>query len=123
MLRLKLKSQDNKVCKMRFREWEERQWCFNFALKNKKLQYCEDAMAILKRKYIKVSLKDSQKGDIISFHGGNNQVHHYAIISKTNGFINGTYVHSKWGRLRVVKGKLLEIPKSYGENILIWRKK
>ena len=123
MLRIRLKSQDKKVCRMQFREWEERQWCFNFALKNKKLKYCEDAMDTLKRKYYKISLGDSQKGDIISFHGNNNKAHHYAIISKTNGFINGTHVHSKWGRLRVVKCKLLDIPKSYGENILIWRKK
>jgi hypothetical protein len=121
MIRLRLKYSK---LNLRFREWEERQWCFNFALKNKKLQYCEDAYDIIRNKYNKViALQDAQKGDIVTFHHGTRSPSHFGIISKTNGFINGTYIHSKWGRCRVVKCRLLDIDKHYGSNILIWRKK
>lgn len=122
MQKIKLKTQYNILDRMKYSENKPREYCFNFAFKDSEISYCEEAYDILKHEYKKVLLKDSKKGDIISFHNKDYSTHHFAVISKTDGYIKNTHVHSKWGRLRVVKCKLLDIPREYGEYIFVWRK-
>lgn len=48
---------------------------------------------------------------------------HFAVIEKTKGTLKNTIIKSKWGNDGVFETNLYDVPDSYGNVILIWRKK
>jgi hypothetical protein len=76
-----------------------------------------------------ISKENAQQGDIISFHkikksfsrpdGWNCE--HFAVISDVqNEKIN---IKSKWGIMGVFEGNISELPETYGNVYVIWRRK
>ena len=109
--------------------------CFNYALNDYGfIGNCKRAYGILKIKYKQINIRQAKKGDIISYHercsngrrankiSKYNAVH-FAIIKKTKGTLKSTIIKSKWGSDGVFETNLYDIPDSYGNAILIWRKK
>lgn len=110
--------------------------CFNYVLDDiyGYLNYCEEAYDILQREYEKIDIKNSKKGDIISYHEINDfnskyekpcegNALHFAIIQETKRTLKSTIIRSKWGKDGVFETNLSSIPDIYGNAIVIWRKK
>lgn len=106
--------------------------CFNFALNNKNILSCEQALTELECNYTQVSIKEAKQDDIISYHEDTGmiyrnqkpmyRVNHFAIITETDGTIEGTIIESKWGSDGVFKSTIDNVPDTYGNIIGIWRK-
>ena len=109
-------------------------FCYNYAFKKcyKELYEVEEAFWILIHDYIPVEKKNAKQGDIISFHSirqndgrlfktpNDLNCNHFAIISGVqNGKIN---IKSKFGILGVFEGTIYDLPKSYGNTCVFWRK-
>lgn len=104
------------------------EFCFNYALQDNEIGFCEEALEILEAEYNQISdLSHARQGDIVSFHYGKGDdylnAQHFGVIVNTDGTIEGTIIKSKWGAWGVFKGKLNELPKDYGTCFVIWRKK
>jgi len=107
--------------------------CFNYALGVLDINSCECAMDIVEDEYTRIRICHAKVGDLITYHSdfeckGKKQIdrysiNHFALITKTNGKKNGTFVRSKWGLDGLFEGKVDEIPEIYGELICVWRKK
>jgi len=124
---------DNIKCIESRRNYEVAYCCFNFAFDDEELGSTEEAFEILLfNGYKRVTIGEAREGDIITYHDdferhGVKQideysVQHYAIISKTDGTVNGTEILSKWGSDGVFQSTIEDVPDLYGEVIAIWRK-
>lgn len=114
--------------------WDE--VCFNYALGLDRnfIGSCANAYDILKNEYEQINIGRAKKGDIISYHirwytsrraekNSRDNAVHFAIIKKTKGTLKSTIIKSKWGNDGVFETNLYDVPDSYGNVILIWRKK
>lgn len=110
--------------------------CFNFALNdiNNWLHSCEEAYEELEYKYKQIDIKQAKKGDIISYHEISDfknkyekpcpeNALHFAVIKNIKGTLKSTIIESKWGNDGVFESTLEEVPDTYGNCIVIWRKK
>lgn len=97
--------------------------CFNYALNNDDLIYCEDAFDIIKGDYNKVNILEAQEGDIVVYFNDCFEPKHFAVIQKTDGTIKNTIIRSKWGCFGVYETTIEEVPELYGYYCQIWRKK
>jgi len=117
-----------------FKKYGDYHFCYNYAFKKcyKELYEVEEAFWILIHDYIPVEKKNAKQGDIISFHSirqndgrlfktpNDLNCNHFAIISGVqNGKIN---IKSKFGILGVFEGTIYDLPKSYGNTCVFWRK-
>ncbi|MHA1437875.1 MAG: hypothetical protein ACTSPD_09890 [Promethearchaeota archaeon] len=108
--------------------------CTNYAFNNKDLYYCEDAFDLLMTNYIPILLSQTQSGDIISFHdcfgfpikekfAHEDNVQHFAIVTKPGKRLKDIRIKSKWGQAGIFESDLKTLPESYGDIIIFWRKK
>ena len=115
-------------------------FCFNYALDkiSKKLNGeflfgCMNGFDFLKKYFKQIPIEKVMEGDIITYHDLNDfksqyekpcaeNCMHFAVIHSTDGTLENTVVHSKWGRLGVFRGLINDMPDMYGNAILIWRK-
>jgi len=97
--------------------------CFNYALDNPNIDYCEEAYEILEDYYKQIENKDIKENDIVVYFDEDNDAKHFAKVYETDGTIKGTIIRSKWGQLGVYETILLGIPTIYGCYIEIWREK
>jgi hypothetical protein len=105
-------------------------FCYNYALKDNRIEDCETALEFLEDNYISIPLKYAKKGDVVSFHNEIIKVrrrnvliniNHFGIIYKTDGTIQGTKIKSKWGCTGVFLTDFENLPEFYGKYIKIWR--
>ena len=104
--------------------------CYNYALHNYTIDDIDDAFDYLISKYKVIKISEAKKGDIVTYHykGYKNicntdNIAHFAKIENCSGTIKSTIITSKWGRYGVYASSLEDVPKNYGANIQIWRKK
>jgi hypothetical protein len=111
-------------------KYNDYHFCYNYAFKKSYKTLCEveDAFKILLYEYTPIEKKNARQGDIISFHNVKKSFsrpdslncEHFAIISGVqDGKIN---IKSKFGILGVFEGTIYDLPKSYGNCFVIWRK-
>jgi hypothetical protein len=98
--------------------------CFNYALNNYKLEYCEESTAFVKKHYKPIPFTEVKKGDIVTFRDVLDDWYiHFAIVERKNRTINDTIITAKFGGLGVYEHRLGVTPTFYGDKILFWRKK
>lgn len=119
-------------------------FCYNYVFKDILLNEIDEAYEKLSDEYIPILKENARKGDIISFHKidlkekdyyekqpSSMNCEHFAIISNIfilkneQNKIKKIYINikSKWGVMGVFEGDISDLPKSYGNKYLIWRKK
>jgi len=108
-------------------------FCYNYAFKTIHLDEVEEAFRILIHEYNPVEKKNARQGDIISFHSirqndgrifkmpNDLNCEHFAIISYIDD--KNIKIKSKFGILGVFEGGISDLPKSYGNTFIIWRRK
>lgn len=105
---------------------EERGYCYNYALKNKDIQSCEEGLEILRDKYKPIKLENIKQGDIVTFFSGksltSNNIWHFGIVEKTDNTLKRTIILSKWGLNGIFETNLRSLPEFYGNKICFWRK-
>ena len=97
--------------------------CFNYALDDYDLVYCEDAYDLITENYEQIYLEDAEEGDIAVYFDNLMEPKHFAIIQKTDGTIKNTIIRSKWGCFGVYETNIEEVPQLYGCLCEIWRKR
>ena len=94
--------------------------CFNYALKNKSLQFVDDSIDYLFEYYDIIKFKDIRKGDIVTFRDDTNYLHFGKVIKRGNN-IGNTIIRAKFGALGIYEHKLIDTPTIYGDTISFWR--
>ena len=115
--------------------------CFGYALNkiSSKLGvgfclYCKDGFYFLENYFKQIPIEKARKGDIITYHEISNfksqyekpcaeNCMHFAIIHETDRTLENTLINSKWGEKGVFKTKINDVPDSFGNAVLIWRKR
>ena len=98
--------------------------CFNYALNNYKLEFCEESGDFVRKNYNSISFAKVKKGDIVTFRGDlDDHDIHFAIVERKNKLINDTIVSAKFGGLGIYEHRLGVTPTFYGDRISFWRKK
>jgi hypothetical protein len=106
-------------------------------LKNNKLCDIEDGFSYLKNLYRPISIKNIQKGDIITYYNidkkikelnrpCSDNIEHFGIISKVFKINSKKFcitIKSKWGVNGIFEGEYNLLPKFYGNYFAIWHKK
>jgi len=99
---------------------KERDMCFNYAFKNKSLEFIDDSVDYLFEYYDMIKFKDIRKGDIILFRDDANYLHFGRVINKGNN-IGNIIIRSKFGALGIYEHKITDTPTFYGDIISFWR--
>jgi len=127
----------NIKCIQKNTEYKKSFVCFNYAL-NGIVYYnpinCQDGYYILKDNFKQIPIEQARKGDILSYHEISDfkskyekpcaeNCLHFAVIFKTDRTIDNTIIKSKWGIDGIFKGKINDVPDTYGNTIVVWRRK
>lgn len=110
-------------------KYEDYYFCFNYAFNDNNIQEVEDGFKKLIYEYEPVEKLQANKGDIISFHKLNKynnipdgyNCEHFAIISSIDK--ENINIKSKWGIMGVFSGSIKDLPNTYGNFYIIWKKK
>jgi hypothetical protein len=98
--------------------------CFNYALKNKKLEYIDDSVEFIYEYYDMIPFKEVKRGDIVLFREGDNDFNNYYLhlgrVVKKRNTISDTIIRAKFGALGIYEHKLKYTPSIYGNRIEFW---
>ena len=98
--------------------------CFNYALYNNKLEFCEESDSFVRKNYNHISFAKVKKGDVVTFRGDlDDHYIRFAIVERKNNSVNNTIVSAKFGGLGIYEHRLGVTPTFYGDKITFWRKK
>ena len=95
--------------------------CFNYALKNKKLDYVEEGVEFLRKNYRNIDFENVRTGDIIIFKDDYDYLH-FARVRYKNKNINDLIIRAKFGGLGIYEHRLGDTPGFYGHRVEFWRK-
>jgi hypothetical protein len=101
---------------------KNRDMCFNYALRNKNLEFVDDSVDYLFEYYDTIEFKDIKKGDIVLFRDDANYLHLARVIKRGNN-IGNTIIRAKFGALGIYEHKIIDTPTIYGDTISFWRNK
>jgi hypothetical protein len=93
--------------------------CFNYALRNKNLEFVDDSIDYLFEYYDTINFRDVKKGDIVLFRDDANYLHFGRIIKKGDN-IGNTIIRAKFGALGIYEHKIIDTPTIYGDIISFW---
>lgn len=97
------------------------EYCFNYALQDKKINALEDSCEILDLEFKIIPFKDIRKGDIVEFRDNYDTLHFGRVWIKRKS-IADTIIRSKFGLLGIYEHKLKDTPSCYGHRVWFWRK-
>ena len=100
---------------------KEIEMCFNYALKNKKLECVEDSVDFIYEYYDMIEFKEVRPGDIILFRDNFDDYLHFARVIKKGNTINDTIIRAKFGGCGIYEHRLGDTPSCYGNRIEFWR--
>lgn len=117
---------------LRENDFSKKEFCFNYALKNNRLDNCESSYNyMIKRGYINIEVKNVRAGDIAVFYkltkigkrsfASGALVKHYAVVKQCNYKKSRMIINSKWGLMAVYSGPINYLPKIYGNNVAFFR--
>ena len=121
-----------KNCDYYAKKYQDYFFCYNYAFKTIHLDDVSEAFHILLHEYNPITKQNARLGDILSFHNirqGDGRIYktpndinaeHFAVISYIEG--KNIKIKSKFGILGVFEGDIKDLPKSYGNTFVIWRK-
>lgn len=94
--------------------------CYNYALKNKKLNCVENGVGFIYRHYDMILFKEIRPGDIVLFRDNFDDYLHFARVIKKGNTINNTIIRAKFGGCGIYEHRLCNTPSCYGNRIEFW---